>query len=76
MGCDCIRKLQQKLREDTGDSGASVAVAFVFSAHGVDGHVTIPVVRRVDEAGGSPGCVLDVGGFFGGYCPICGKEMV
>jgi hypothetical protein len=66
MSCDCVEKLQQKLREATGDPGARVAFAFVFSVNGVDGHVQIPVVRREGGAGG----------LFSGYCPICGKEIV
>jgi hypothetical protein len=74
--CKCIEEVEKKLREVTGDPEVVVKTSFSFGANGITReYIPIAVTYRQKKKGGTFGRPLQ-GRIFGGYCPICGKELV
>jgi hypothetical protein len=72
--CDCIEKVEKKLREDTGDPHARILAVFGFGENGIEMSIPIPVRYRKKKKDGSFGKELNRN-ILGGYCPICGKKI-
>jgi hypothetical protein len=72
--CNCIEKVHEKLREDTGDPEARVECSFSVTKDGIKEYIPIPITYRKKKKGGAFGNTVK-GKIFGAYCPICGKEL-
>jgi hypothetical protein len=72
--CDCIEKVEEKLREDTGDPEDRVLHGFSFSENGIKDFIPIHTEYRKKKKDGSFGRKT-AGRIIGAYCPICGKAL-
>jgi hypothetical protein len=74
--CDCISKVEKKLREDTGDPDAHILCGFSFPEDGsIKNFIPIRIEHRKKGKDGSLGRRWIEGHIIGAYCPICGKKI-
>jgi hypothetical protein len=78
MACECIRKFEAKLRENTGDPEADVKVNFVMVKKSgtitPEEFIPIHMSYRPKKKDGTFGKTKNMCGK-GAYCPLCGKKL-
>jgi hypothetical protein len=72
--CNCIEKVQEKLREDTGDPKARIKFSFSFTKDGIKEYIPIPATYRERKKDGTFGD-MEERIIVGAYCPICGESI-
>jgi hypothetical protein len=74
--CDCIKEIEQKLKNNTGDSEASLDIGFVFKDNG--GVLTIPnitaSVRKKAKDGTFANKAKSIS-IIPSLCPFCGEKI-
>jgi hypothetical protein len=77
MSCDCIEKVEEKLRTETGDPKAKIKTGFRFVAGksiAPDDFIPIAVHYRKKKKDGTFSTKRINHHILGAYCPFCGKK--
>jgi hypothetical protein len=73
--CDCIEKMNAKLREETGDSDARVAASYGVALNSVERFARIKTLHSDRPRNGTLSHVESRRHIVGRHCPFCGKEL-
>jgi len=78
MVCECIKKVEAKLRKDLGDPEANLKVEFAFVQKNgkavVDEFIPVYVSYRKKKKDGTLNLKKTDMYIKGAYCPFCGKK--
>jgi hypothetical protein len=75
MKCDCIQKMNEELRRETGDPEARIVANYVIYRNEVEDFAHIEALYRKKLRNGELARLETKHYVIGSYCPFCGREL-